>query len=352
MIGEYLSKVNELFEDELSKKIFDARTRWYFSRDGIDETIDMMYDYYKHSRILGLESYPIGSKYVICGAGHYGDLTYRALTHAGYEVFCFLDNDANKKGNLKNGVPIKSFFEFVAEYPENCIVIIDNLRLQTLFFNELCELGFPQSKIYCTPDNTVRTLFGNIYFDLPQIKPSGEDVFIDAGCFSGETTFDFINWCNGKYKSIYAFEPMQDGYELSKCKLKGVKNLNLYKAALSDQVGAAHFAQSFAGIRGARLGKRGDYVEEVKLETIDHVLSGERATFIKMDIEGAELAALKGAEYTLKTYKPSLAISLYHKNEDMYEIPLWLKETVPEYKFYLRHYSNKRWDLVLYCVVI
>lgn len=57
-----------------------------------------------------------------------------------------------------------------------------------------------------------------------------------------------------------------------------------------------------------------------------------------------------GARNTLLNYKPKLAISLYHKNEDLYEIPLWLNLLVPEYKFYLRHYSNKRWDLVLYCV--
>lgn len=68
-----------------------------------------------------------------------------------------------------------------------------------------------------------------------------------------------------------------------------------------------------------------------------------------MDIEGAELEALKGAEKVLRKCKPKLAISLYHKNEDLYQIPIWLSKVVPEYKFYLRHYSNKRWDLVLYC---
>lgn len=88
----------------------------------------------------------------------------------------------------------------------------------------------------------------------------------------------------------------------------------------------------------------------VDIDTIDNILNGESVTFIKFDIEGAELSALKGGIKTLQKYRPKLAISLYHKNEDLVDIPLWIRDHVPGYKFYLRHYSNKRWDLVLYCV--
>ncbi len=104
------------------------------------------------------------------------------------------------------------------------------------------------------------------------------------------------------------------------------------------------------GFPQSQIYRTSDNVERVIVRTIDNVLDGQKATFIKMDIEGAELVALKGAKKTLQMYKPKLAISLYHNNRDILEIPIWLKETVPDYKFYLRHYSNKRWDLVLYCV--
>lgn len=69
-----------------------------------------------------------------------------------------------------------------------------------------------------------------------------------------------------------------------------------------------------------------------------------------MDIEGAEINALKGAEKTIKGYKPKLAICVYHKKEDIWEIPKLILSYVPEYKLYLRHYSPFKDETVLYCV--
>lgn len=73
-------------------------------------------------------------------------------------------------------------------------------------------------------------------------------------------------------------------------------------------------------------------------------------TFIKMDIEGAELAALKGAKNTIKMYKPKLAICVYHNPLDIIEIPKLIKEIEPSYKLYLRHYSKFYSDTILYAI--
>ena len=78
------------------------------------------------------------------------------------------------------------------------------------------ELGFDQRKVFRTRDNIVRNIFGNIYFDLNELKHVENEIFIDAGSFNGDTTRDFLRWCGGKYKRIYAFEPMKEGYELTK----------------------------------------------------------------------------------------------------------------------------------------
>ncbi|MFH1618985.1 MAG: FkbM family methyltransferase [bacterium] len=70
-----------------------------------------------------------------------------------------------------------------------------------------------------------------------------------------------------------------------------------------------------------------------------------------MDIEGAELDALKGAAETIKKNRPKLAICIYHKPSDLFEIPLFIKSLVPEYRFYLRQHQPISCDLVLYAVI-
>ena len=75
------------------------------------------------------------------------------------------------------------------------------------------------------------------------------------------------------------------------------------------------------------------------------------ATFIKMDIEGAELNALKGAENTIRDNVPKLAIRIYHQLNDLWEIPIYLSEIVPEYNFFVRHHSKGLAETVLYAKV-
>ena len=69
-----------------------------------------------------------------------------------------------------------------------------------------------------------------------------------------------------------------------------------------------------------------------------------------MDIEGAELMALQGAEKIIRKYKPKLAVCVYHKPEDIIEILKYTLELNPEYKIHLRHYSNYFWETVMYAV--
>lgn len=89
----------------------------------------------------------------------------------------------------------------------------------------------------------------------------------------------------------------------------------------------------------------------VETDTIDNVLAGGKVTFIKMDIEGTELASLKGAAKTIRKYKPKLAICIYHKKEDLWEIQDYISRLVPEYKFYMRAYEDTATELVLYAIV-
>lgn len=73
---------------------------------------------------------------------------------------------------------------------------------------------------------------------------------------------------------------------------------------------------------------------------IDNLLNEDGATYIKMNIEGSELQALKGAEETIKSYQPKLAIAGYHKTWDLWKVPLLIYEMNNKYRFYLRSYMN------------
>ncbi|MBQ8024359.1 MAG: FkbM family methyltransferase [Succinivibrio sp.] len=190
------------------------------------------------------------------------------------------------------------------------------------------------------------------YFDFFDFKLGSNEVFVDCGAFTGDSISSFIDVVNGKYKSVLAFEPDTKNYKIllnNVDKLKW-KNIECVKAA----TGLIHSYVNFSddGGAGAALAdskKDSDNVQhdltlQIKLdEYIDR-----QPTLIKMDIEGAELDCLKGAEKLIKTLKPKLAICLYHKPMDLFTIPLYLKSIVPQYRFKLRQHHHPIFDTVLY----
>ena len=95
-----------------------------------------------------------------------------------------------------------------------------------------------------------------------------------------------------------------------------------------------------------------NYANSVTIQCldIDSCFQNFNPNFLKMDIEGAELEALKGASETIIKYKPNLAISIYHKPDDLWEIPSFIKSLRSDYKFFLRSHGFLTFDTVLYCL--
>ena len=89
---------------------------------------------------------------------------------------------------------------------------------------------------------------------------------------------------------------------------------------------------------------------QIKVGKLDDIAYDKKISFIKMDIEGAEKEAILGAENIIRIQKPKMAVSIYHKREDIWELPKLLLEMNPEYRFYLRHYSFRDAETVLYAV--
>ena len=84
--------------------------------------------------------------------------------------------------------------------------------------------------------------------------------------------------------------------------------------------------------------------------TLDSFFGSEKVDFIKMDIEGVELEAIEGAYQIIKQQSPTLAVCLYHKPEDIWEIPLRIKDIQPEYNIYIRHHTDLLNETVCYAV--
>jgi FkbM family methyltransferase len=186
------------------------------------------------------------------------------------------------------------------------------------------------------------------YFDLEEFKSNEEEVFVDVGGFDGMTSIGFLDWCkNSKEKSIYVFEPDSDNIE--KCHNNLSKYTDNYKIIDKGCWSTEDTLKFKAQGNGASsIDTTGE--NEVKVTTLDKELQDKKVTFIKMDIEGAEVEALKGAKNIIEKNKPKLAISIYHKPEDIWEIPKIIMQYCPEYRFWLRHYSLTSAETVLYAM--
>lgn len=190
------------------------------------------------------------------------------------------------------------------------------------------------------------------YFpDIIRKNLSREEVFVDVGAFVGDSIQEFVKVIDNKYKKIYAFEPDLYNITFAKKQLRD-KRIVFYQNGVGKNKGKDNFYNENKGVdEGARIVKdKTNATTEVEIVKLDDVIK-EKVTYIKMDIEGMELDALKGAENLITKYKPKLAISIYHKMEDILEIPDYIRNMNLGYQFYLRHYWNcNGTDTILFAI--
>jgi FkbM family methyltransferase len=177
------------------------------------------------------------------------------------------------------------------------------------------------------------------YWD-PDIFPNNKDeVLVDVGAFKGDSIADYIHTYGSFYKKIHAYEISPKSVE----ELDSlIKRANWHDIVVHQKGAGATYDTMFlnegevASANSLSTKESGVSVEIVPLD--DEV--GDEATFIKMDIEGAEQSALLGLEKTISTRHPKLAICTYHGYEDIWKIPVMIDRMYPGYKFYFRHYGE------------
>lgn len=176
------------------------------------------------------------------------------------------------------------------------------------------------------------------------------EIFIDAGGYDGSTTIDFYNWSGNNYKKSYILEADETLFNVckEKIKLRHIPNTEILNKAAYYKTGYVSFDASNFDTGSAMISDDGRKVETI---TIDEMLNGSEATYIKMDIEGGEMDALLGAKKTIHTFRPKLAISIYHWDDDLWKIPFYLMSEYPFYKFYIRHYTKITAETILYASI-
>jgi FkbM family methyltransferase len=182
------------------------------------------------------------------------------------------------------------------------------------------------------------------YFDSVLNLEDGE-VFVDVGGFDGYTSSEFARRCP-RYNAIHFFEPDKKNLTAAKLNLSNLKNVHYYQYGLSSKKSVFRFSSNGSS---SHISDKGGF--EINVDKLDDLLD-EPYTFLKMDIEGAEGAAIDGAKESILRHHPKLAISVYHKVDDFWKIPLQILSIREDYKIYMRHYTEGFTETVMFFIPI
>ncbi len=337
-------------------------------------------------------------KYIcVFGAGNIGIPTAARMVANGINVDFFCDNNIKKQGMIFEGIPCISIDELIRVKDETVVITCGRAfeeitaQLKLLGFTNLdilhenkfrireymnktkedllidnwaslintCE--DEKSKEICLRilyewcQNESRSLneicTDDQYFCKEIINLGAHEIVVDGGAYTGDTLEEYMN-LYGDFDKYFMFELSKSNFLQMKL---FVSTLNIQQrnkiccinCGISDKNASIVY---YDGDEGACIKDINNEGVEGDVVTIDKVCAGNMISFIKMDIEGSELSALRGAKYIIKKYHPKLAICLYHNPDDMWEIPRYIKELDSSYRIYIRHHTDLMNETVCYAI--
>lgn len=337
---------------------------------------------------------------VLFGAGIVGMYLSKSLRKHGIKVLGFVDNDPKKYGTSIEGLPCCSV-DIGTDIYKNNLFIISVLRndwiplkdqllkinpdLKVVGYEEFCKQHWQLNRVedtYVTDVINSKEVILDIYDYLEDNSSKAEyidqiryrlehvdvqfntslnlkdqyfptdliefkdEVFYDCGAFDGDSIQEFINHSSTPHEHIYAFEPDKLNLERLKENTKNIKNITCCNCATGCVNGVVNFSST--GKMDAKVNESGSQdVTQVALDSLNRFLP---PTLIKMDVEGAELDSLIGARKLITKYSPILAICIYHKQDDIWSIPNYVKSINPQYKCFLRRYAKCAWEEIMYFI--
>jgi len=347
---------------------------------------------------------PFGEAFVLFGAGRLGRTALAALRKAGIEPLAFSDNNPLLWHKPVDGLQVLPPQEAAQKLRHKAVFVITvytsdpvrrqllGLDLKVVSFASLSwaypeaflphgalELPFRiyeeaehvRSVISLWADDTSRSEYlaqlrwrtslnpdvlpahlprDQIYFPNDLVSLSRDEVFVDCGAFDGDTIREFLKRRGPSFKHMIAIEPDPANYQRLRAYCSTLprrirRKTTTMQVAVGSRRGPVRF--NATGTAASAVGSGSTEVEGVPL---DEVLSDNAPTYIKMDLEGTELDALLGARRVMEEASPILAICLYHRQEHLWRIPLFIDSVSRRYSLFLRRYSDDCWEQVCYAV--
>ena len=181
------------------------------------------------------------------------------------------------------------------------------------------------------------------------IKPSDDFHYVDVGAYNGDTIREFLKFSGG-YKKITAFEPDLKNFN----KLCTYANENdiptdsFYNiAAWNKNEELTFYSRSGRNSAGTTSHKNVKSVT-IQADKADNYIN-TKVDYINIDAEGSDMQVIDGLKKTIINYKPCISCALYHRNEDLFAIPLQLRRMYSECEMYIRHFKYlPAWDTNVY----
>jgi FkbM family methyltransferase len=347
-----------------------------------------------------------GESIILVGAGELGKYTLKGLLKIGIKPLAFTDNNKKLWGTKIDKIKVMAPQEAADNFKDNAVFVITvyngssliqqmrNLQCKfispfTYLFLKYSDVFLPyfnldvldvmfsgkneiQKALTLWADNHSKAEYiaqfqwrilrdfyavlnklpmNGLYFPKDLWTSNNKEFFIDCGAFSGDTIKDFINKYDAAFSKIIAIEPDPDNYKnLNKFISTLPENINkkifTYQTAAGEKTGEVSF--DISGTVASTITSESNI--KVKCLTLDSLCEGFEPTFIKMDVEGAESDILKGAQKIIKKARTIWAVCLYHRQTDLWRVPLYFNKLSDDYLFYLRRYAEESWELILYAV--
>ncbi len=348
------------------------------------------------------------NRVVLFGAGNLGRKVLQCMRSIGVEPLAFADNSQSKWGSVVDRLPVLSPKDAAAQYGASALFLVtiwslghcyrdSRAQLESLgctriesttslrwkfadqllpdFCQDLPHKLFQQAAevrkaaSLWADDLSRREYLRHVrwralgdqnaiglpvkeesYFLDSLYRINDREVFVDCGAYTGDTAEQVIRR-NPTVSRIVAIEADPQNYDrltkwIGTLDARVASRISALNVAVGAKRGKLQFQAS--GDEGARLAADGNVT--VECIPIDDLGLAAGPTFIKMDIEGAELDALEGARSSIQTYRPILSICVYHKQDDLWRIPLFIDTLVKDYRLFLRPHDVDGWQLVCYAV--